>query len=413
VKSLLLSVLLTIALALAVVAGTDGRFWWRLFTENRQTPATMPGWVEPTEEVVGGVGAPLTFAAEGERSIPGEALERALGFAADKGSFSLLVSHRSVVQLEHYAPGYSAERITETYSMAKSVMGLVLSMAVADGEVPAFDAPVASYLTEWQGTDRGRITIGQLAHMASGLEHFPFNFSLWQNPYHRSIRSLLGTDVAAALLKFQLTEPPGSSFNYNSANTELATVVLERATGERYAKLVSGKLWQPLGAQSARVWLDGPGGTPRTYAYFHARPRDWLRLGMMLADGGCWQGRRVVSKAALKLFLTPAPTNPNYGAFVWLGSPYVAARRYNRSSPASVPHAEPYLADDLYLFDGGGGQRLYVVPSHRLAIVRTGEVRRDWEDSYLPNTLLAALGSDDDRSVRGPRSCSDTQEPGP
>ena len=395
---------------LAFVAATDGRFWWRFFTMGQQTAVTMPGWVEPTEAVPGGDGPSLPRAAENERSISAAALDRALAFAADKGSYSLLVAHRGIVQLEHYAPGFDADSITETYSMAKSLVGLVLSMAIADGEVPDFDTPVSNYLTAWQGTDRSRITIGQLAHMESGLEHFPFYFSIWQNPYHRSIRSLLGTDVAAALSAFQLAEPPGGHFNYNSANTQLATIVMERATGQRYASLVSGKLWRPLGARPARVWLDSPGGTPRTYAYFHAHPRDWLRLGMMLADGGCWQGRRIVSEAALKLYLTPAPTNPNYGAFVWLGSPYVAARRYNRNTPAAVAHAEPYLADDGYFFDGGGGQRVYVIPSRRLAIVRTGEVRRDWEDSYLPNTLLAALASEDAQSARATGNCMDEQE---
>jgi CubicO group peptidase (beta-lactamase class C family) len=407
-KRVLFAVLLVSALTLAFVAVTDGRFWWRFFTMGQQTALTMPGWVTPTEEVPGGAGAPLATAPDSRRSITAQALDQALAFAAGKNSYSLLVAHRGIVQLEHYAPGFDADSITETYSMAKSMVGLVLSMAIAAGEVPDFDTPVSSILTEWQGTDRAAITIGQLAHMESGLEHFPFNFSLWQNPYHRSVRSLLGTDVAAALLQFQLTEPPGAHFNYNSANTELATILMQRATGQRYASLVSEKLWQPLEARSARVWLDGPGGTPRSYAYFHAYPRDWLRLGMMLADGGCWQGKQVVSKAALTRFLTPAPTNPNYGAFVWLGSPWVAARRYNRNTPAAVAHAEPYLVDDVYFFDGGGGQRVYVVPSRRLAIVRTGEVRRDWEDAYLPNTLLAALS--EEPSSPAPTHCMDSQE---
>lgn len=406
-KRILLAVLLVGAVVLAFAAVTDGRFWWRFFTMGQQTAVTMPGWVAPTEEVPGGDGTPLMMAADNQRSISARALDDALAFAADKGSYSLLVAHRGVIQLEHYAPGFDAERITETYSMAKSMVGLVLSMTIADGEVPGFQTPASDYLEAWQGTDRGRITIGQLAHMESGLEHFGFNFSPWQNPYHRGIRSLLGSDVVAALLQFQLTEPPGTSFFYNSANTQLATIVMERATGKRYASLVSEKLWQPLGARSARVWLDGPGGTPRSYAYFHARPKDWLRLGMMLADGGCWQGHRVVSAAALKLFLAPAPTNPNYGAFVWLGSPYVAARRYNRNTPAAVAHAAPYLADDVYFFDGGGGQRVYVVPSRRLAIVRTGQVRRDWEDAYLPNTVLAGLSPDSAQAALPINGCGD------
>ncbi len=399
-----------VALTLLVVAATDGRFWWRFLTMSRQTPVTMPGWVAPTEQVAAAPGAPLQVAAAQKRTVAPQALANALAFARDKGSFSLLVAHRGLIQLEHYAPGFSEQSITETYSMAKSVVGLVVSMALANGDIAGLNTPVSEYLSEWRNEPRGGMTLGQLAHMESGLEHYRFNFSLWQNPFHHSIRFLLGTDVTAALLKFELTEPPGRTFSYNSANTELATIILQRATKERYAARLSRVLWQPLGAQPARVWLDGPKGTPRTYAYFHARPRDWLRLGMMLADGGCWQGRRIVSRAALEFFLSPAPTNPNYGLFVWLGSPHVAARAYNRNTPLAVPHLAPYQADDLFFFDGGGGQRVYVIPSRRLVIVRTGEVRGDWEDSYLPNTLLAGLAPNTIPDGQRVVACNDSPE---
>jgi CubicO group peptidase (beta-lactamase class C family) len=57
-----------------------------------------------------------------------------------------------------------------------------------------------------------------------------------------------------------------------------------------------------------------------------------------------------------------------------------------------VPHSAPYLADDVVFFDGGGGHRVYVVPSRRLVIVRTGAVNRpDWDDAILPNTILQGL----------------------
>jgi CubicO group peptidase (beta-lactamase class C family) len=57
-----------------------------------------------------------------------------------------------------------------------------------------------------------------------------------------------------------------------------------------------------------------------------------------------------------------------------------------------VTHSAPYLADDVVFFDGGGGHRVYVVPSRRLVIVRTGAtIRPDWDDAVLPNAILAGL----------------------
>ena len=88
----------------------------------------------------------------------------------------------------------------------------------------------------------------------------------------------------------------------------------------------------------------------------------------------------------------PSPRNPNYGFQAWLGSPADGLRRYNRNTPVGIRHSAPYLADDVVFFDGGGGHRVYVVPSRRLVIVRTGAVNRpDWDDAMLPNLLLAGL----------------------
>jgi CubicO group peptidase (beta-lactamase class C family) len=110
----------------------------------------------------------------------------------------------------------------------------------------------------------------------------------------------------------------------------------------------------------------------------------------MIAQGGLYEGRQVVSADWIRQMTTPSRTNPNYGFQVWLGSPKSGRRIYNRTTPAGVTHSAPYSAEDVIFFDGGGGHRVYIVPSRNLVIVRTGSVNRpDWDDAVLPNAVLA------------------------
>ena len=112
----------------------------------------------------------------------------------------------------------------------------------------------------------------------------------------------------------------------------------------------------------------------------------------MLAGRGRFEGREILPAAWIEAATTPSPKNPNYGYQLWLGSPASGKRLYNRNTPVGVTHSAPYLANDVVFFDGGGGHRVYVVPSRRLVIVRTGAANRpDWDDAILPNLMLAAL----------------------
>ena len=105
----------------------------------------------------------------------------------------------------------------------------------------------------------------------------------------------------------------------------------------------------------------------------------------------------------------PSPLNPNYGYHVWLGTVHEPERGYGKGVPAFVPHSAPFAADDVVYFDGAGGQRVYVIPSHELVIVRTGLPARDpatgaflWDDALLPNILVAGISRGDDTEAVPP-----------
>ena len=314
-------------------------------------------------------------------------IAKAEAYAARMHSVALLVWHRGALRHEKYWPGFGPDTRTNPNSGHKTVLGLLVGLAIADGYVKSVDEPASNWITEWRNDARKSITVKDLLQMSSGLE-IP-KFGRWT-----ATRITLGSDLPASVLGLQTDTPPGSEFQYSNANAQLLTLLVERATGKRYAQYLSERLWSRLGTGPAAVWLDREAGMPRGFCCLFASARDWVRVGLLFLDGGRVAGEQVVPEQWIRDMTTPAKTNPNYGYQVWLGSPPGRERIYNKFSPAKAFHSEPFAAADMIYVDGFGGQRVYVVPSLDLVIVRTGEAKTDWDDAIVPNAIIRAIRSE-------------------
>lgn len=378
--------------AVAAVLG-DPVFWDRYlraytFESYVANPFPEPQRLYPQERVPGAERVrELARAAPSDRSISAAALEAAERFAQRTRSTALLVYHDGAVALERYWLGARPDRAVYSFSMHKSVVALLVGIAIEEGYIGGVDDALGAYLREWRFDPRGRITIRQALQMASGLE--PMRFP--RHPFSKHVRRQIGTDLAAAALSYRLQDPPGSVFRYNGVNPTLLVMVLEAATGQRYAHYLSERLWRPVGNRDAAVWLDRPAGLARGATSLYAVPMDWLRLGVMLLDGGRVGGRRVVPGHWIREMTRPSPANPLYGYLVWIGRKHAPERTLAAFEGFKASAQAPFAAEDVFYFDGLGGQRVYVVPSRRLVIVRTGVLAREWEDATLPNLLIEGL----------------------
>lgn len=318
--------------------------------------------------------APTTLAAQ--------PLAAAEALATKTSSVALLVWHRGALRYEKYWPPFDATTRTNPNSMHKTVLALAIGAAVTDGVIPSLNSQASRWLTEWQGDARRDVTVEDLLRMQSGIE-LP-RFGTW-----KATRLLLGSDLPGAVLSLGYSRAPGTYFEYNNASSQLLLMLLERATGQRYADYLASRLWQPLGAAEAGLWMDREGGTPRGFCCLFASARDWLRVGLLLEADGRVGERQLVASEWVVAMKTPSPTNPNFGMHLWLGSPAQKERKYNDYSVKAF-HSERFLADDIYYIDGFGGQRVYVVPSRDLIVVRTGVSRLDWDDAPLINLIIHA-----------------------
>jgi CubicO group peptidase (beta-lactamase class C family) len=291
---------------------------------------------------------------------------------------------------ESYIPPYSAETVTDSYSMHKSVLALAIGIAIDDGMIRSVDDPVGRYIAEWESDPRGKITLRDLLSMQSGLKLFSFS-----DPSGEWMELMLASDINAVALRHPATEQPRATFRYNNVNSQIVGIALERALKKRgyrsYADFLSKKLWCPLGNQDAKLWLDREDGAPHYYSAMFGHLTDWARVGDLFRTKGSASGRKIVSPSWIAEMAKPAISNASYGLHIWRGTPWAAKRQYSSENPIVVPHRAPYKADDVLFFDGFGGQRVYVVPSAGLTIARSGFVNFNYDDSVIVNLLLDAM----------------------
>lgn len=331
---------------------------------------------------------PLTESSEVVPSQLAAGLKKAKDYSVAQKGISLMVLKDGDIIHESYTGEAGAATLTDSFSMMKSVLALITGVAVDDGIIASVDDPVGNYIAEWKGKPEGDVPLRDFLTMSSGIEDAPMLSPKGQ-------RLFLSTDIDGAALDYRLAGPAESIFRYNNVNSQIVGIAIDRAVKakgyEGFADYLQQRLWCPLGNADANLWLDRPGGSPRYYAGMFARAADWARIGELIRNGGMANGRQIVSREWLQTMTSPSRNNAAYGFQTWLGKAWAEKRRYSPDTPIAVLHSAPYLADDVVFFDGFGGQRVYIVPSKGLTIVRTGLVNFNYDDAVIVNAIIEGL----------------------
>lgn len=392
IKKALLGLLTAGLLFLAYDYATAPVFWKRMIATFSSSGTGAYSEVFDIQETVRGRnGGPgdIPVAAVGERTLDPAAAADLVAYAEYYDSFSLVVVHGGEIQLEWYRDDYGPDKLTQSQSMHKSIQALLIGMAIEDGLIDAVEDPIGKYLPELADDPRGETTIEQILRMTSGLQNFSASF----NPWSDAFRWLYSDDTRAATLAFPKIAPAGEVFDYNDLNAQLLGLVLAEVSGQRYAALLSDKLWQPLGNSDARVWLDREGGEAMHACCLLATTRDWVRLGLMMLNDGNYAGQQLVSADWIVAATSRSDITPHYGYQIWLANnelPNPRKTGYQRS--------EAFLADDVYYFSGYGAQRVIVSKERDIVIVRTGpaagyfpKILEEWDNAYLFNRAVEGV----------------------
>jgi CubicO group peptidase (beta-lactamase class C family) len=236
----------------------------------------------------------------------------------------LLIAKDNSILVERYQYGRTdTDRLT-SFSMAKSVVGLLIGIALNEGAIRSVDDLAETYVIGLKDTEYGRTPIKALLLMASGVA-FSEDYANRSSDINALARLTLGQDSVgslAAVKQFNTRRAaPGARFSYSSAESLVLGLVLAGATKRTVSDYAAEKLWQPLGAEADATWIIDATGQEVTFAYVNAVLRDWARLGLMLANRGNWQGKTVVPEEWLIASAANAlPTEfplVRYGYQIW------------------------------------------------------------------------------------------------
>jgi len=291
---------------------------------------------------------------------------------------ALLVMQNGRIAAERYAPGYGADTRFVSWSMAKTISGIMIGMLVADGRLRLDEgAPVPM----WQrpGDPRGEITLRQLLQMRSGLRHTEAG----DPPYESSEVRMLFLDGRDDMAQWAEEQPleaePGTEFEYSSNTSVILADIAARALTDSedpddrrsaVADFLQARLFGPLGMDSMVPEFDRS-GTLIGGSLIHGNARDWAKLGEFLRrKGAAPGGEQLVPSRWIEQMVTPSPRSPHYGFQIWL----------NRK--LDDPEAEHPLFPDrapstLFSLIGHMGQYVIVSPEQRLTVVRLGHSNRD------------------------------------
>lgn len=270
-------------------------------------------------------------------------------------SIGFFVAKDGKALLEYYWDGYSNESHTNSFSMAKSVVTMLLGKAIEQGYIKSLDQPITDFLPEFKDDEFGKMcTVGDLSAMTSGYD--------WSEDYYLPLnptaKAYYGDNIEKQMLKRSFIQKPGGHFNYLSGDTQLLAIVIQRATKRSISQYLQEEFWQPMGMEEDAYWSkDRKDGMEKAYCCLNSNVRDFGKFGQLLLQKGNWNGKQILDSTFVKKMVTP-----NYKAF-----PEGQPARYGYSIWTDYEH-QP----NFYGLMGHLGQRVIVVPSENLVIVRLG-----------------------------------------
>jgi CubicO group peptidase (beta-lactamase class C family) len=285
-------------------------------------------------------------------------------YNADKGGVSMVVIRDGERVFENYPNKGGAEKAWELASGAKSFSGVIAAAAVQD-RLLTLDERAADTLTEWKDDpQKAEITIRQILSLTSGVE----GGDLFRPP---SYADAVAKPMEAA---------PGATFNYGPVNFQIFGEIMRRKLqhhqGGKCADAIEylqARILGPLDIHPAQ-WNERD-GYPTLPSGADLTARDWARFGQFVLQEGNWKGEQLVDRAALEENFKGSGVNAAYGLTWWLNEqPSAATLKASRTmTVASDLFTHPRrgeLPNDLFMAAGAGGQRLYIIPSLDLVIVR-------------------------------------------
>jgi len=250
------------------------------------------------------------------------------GWIEETSTTALVVIKDESILFEEYFLGTTETDRRISWSVAKSFLSALFGIVVEKGYIPDLTVPASEYVPMLIGSGYEGITIKNLLNMSSGVyfneDYMDFNSDI--NRFGRAIAVGQPFDAFAASLQNDPNVEQGTYLHYVSIDTHVLGMVIRAATGRSIQELFEETLWAYAGFEDDAYFVADGIGEPMVLGGLNLRTRDYARFGMLMRDGGYFNGRQIVPVGWVKESITPdAPhlmpgTRDN--ASTWLGYGY-------------------------------------------------------------------------------------------
>ncbi|WP_375579596.1 serine hydrolase [Marivirga tractuosa] len=282
---------------------------------------------------------------------------------------AFLVVKDTALFYEKYYLGYDENEISNSFSAAKSIVSLLIGIAIEKGKIESVFQPVSDFLESFQEGDKSKIVIQDILTMSSGID---WN-EAYMSPFSKTTDAYYGNNLKKLVAELEASEEPSQGFAYKSINTQILAEVLETATGQSISDYATNRLWRKIGAENDALWsLDREGGMEKAFCCFNSTARDFARIGQLVLNKGKWNGEQVIPADYIEVATQPARLMgseeiiPHYGYQWWV-------LNYNGKQ---IPYARGIL-----------GQYIFVLKDKNAVVVRLGKSRSKLYTDEHPNDV--------------------------
>ncbi|WP_258103762.1 serine hydrolase [Marinoscillum sp. MHG1-6] len=209
-----------------------------------------------------------------------------------KHNLAFVVIKNDSILFERYADGYSDQSIVTTFSVSKTIISMLIGIALEEGSINSIHDPIVNYLPSLSDHGFQKITIEHLLKHTSGIRFK----ERYINPFNNDVaRYYYGKDVYKAIEKLKLETEPGQSFHYHSANTQLLGLILIRATGMSIADYMESRIWSKIGTELDASWSTyEKQPVEKAFCCFNSSTIDLARFGRLMLNRGNWNGEQII-----------------------------------------------------------------------------------------------------------------------
>ena len=272
---------------------------------------------------------------------------------------AFIVIQNGQLLYEKYWDGYTPKTLSGSFSAAKSIISLLIGIALDEGKITSLEEPVSNYVPHFKNEGLDKVRIKDLLTMSSGTNYRESDlsyFSLNASAYY-------GDDEGYLISKLKAKEPAGVNWQYRSADTQVLGFIVEKAFGQNISDLVSERFMKPMGAEADALWLlDGNKQHEKAFCCFNGVAHDYARFGQLVLNNGKWNGKQIVSESYIKAATTPASylkdPNENGNPVDFYGYQYWMFKEQGH---------------DVVAQNGLFGQYVFIIRDKNAVVVRLGE----------------------------------------